>query len=257
MSIKIFKSESEMPEIGDEKVDYLRRERHIAKQKQKFYATLNRSVPISGIIIFVIMMLVYWFDGARHIVWLVLGLFYLAVALVTPLFPLGASITEEIDAIENEIGLLASGAEVIEQRAERLFKNHEIDLRKYYRQTLKHGNVIFLAGLICILLGFVIIGATYYIVWYSDKITGTPEKTIASAFGLISGIMINFVAAIYIKMFSQTASSLTAFHQKLVTTHHLHFANYLSTKISEPDKRDEVISSVVINLSNISKEKGG
>lgn len=255
--MKIFKDSPELEESTSSSVDDLRRELHIVKQRQHFYAMLNRSVPISGIIIFAVMMLVYWFDDTRHLIWIVLGVFYLAVALISPLFPLGAAIAEEVEALENEIGLQASGAEIIEQRAERLFKNHEIDLRKYYRQTLRHGNVIFLAGLICIFLGFSIIAATYYIVWYSGSVTGTTEKSIASAFGLISGVMVNFVAAIYIKMFSETAKSLATFHQKLVTTHHLHFANYLAAKISDAAKRDEVMSIVATNLSKAENKSGG
>ncbi len=228
-------------------LDSLRSQLNIASSKKAYYQKLNRAVPLSGIFIFLLMMISYSLWDSK--IMLAIGLFYLIVALISPLFPLGNSIIEEVEALENEIGLEASGAEAIELRAERLFKNHEIDLKKYYRQTLTQSNIIFLAGLICILLGFAIIGGTYYFVWITDRVPDQDAKIIASVFGFISGVMVNFVAVIYIKMFAETTKSLTTFHEKLVTTHHLHFANYLVTKISDTGKREDTISTLATNLS--------
>lgn len=252
--MKIFRDEVEdnFQEKEEENIESLRSQLHLAKRQMAFFEMLNRAVPISGVIIFIVMVIVYWSSDARNTSWLAIGLFYLTVASASSLFPLGTTFESEIEALETEISLSVSGAAAIELRSERLFKNHEIDLKKYYRQSLNHSNVIFLAGIVCILAGFGIIAATYFVVWNQDSnIKSFDEKVLATIFGLVSGILVNFIAVIYIRMFSETTKALTSFHQKLVSTNHLHFANFLTTKIDNIDKRDDVIALIVSQISNV------
>ena len=76
------------------------------------------------------------------------------------------------------------------------------------------------------------------------------EKILTAIVGLVSGILTNFVAAIYLKMFAETISTLSGFHRKLVTTNHLHFANFLLAKISDVSKRDESYARLATLIAN-------
>lgn len=231
-------------------IDGLRCRLNLAKQRKQQYEVIAYLMPVSGALICLLMYGFYWLFG-NGAVWASVGAFYLVLSLIFPLFPFGESVEREIEAIESELSHQLSGADAIEERAKRLFANHEIDLKKYYRQTLKHSKIIFLAGIMCICIGFAIIVATYYLVWHSGGLGELSEKIVASAFGLMSGILVNFIAVIYIRMFSNITDALTSFHQKLVVTNHLHFANFLVTKISDVEKRNDVLASIAKQISRV------
>jgi hypothetical protein len=66
------------------------------------------------------------------------------------------------------------------------------------------------------------------------------------------------MAAIYIKMFSETAKTSTQFHNRLVNTHSLMFSNLISSKISEKLLRENTYSKIASSLAKLSfpSEKG-
>lgn len=170
-------------------------------------------------------------------------------------------IKTEIQSIENELDLMSIKESSREQRAEKLFKLHQIELKKYYDQTLSHSQWIFWVGLLCIFLGFAIIGITLYFVistspldyvFYSiSEKKELPQKIIVSSLGAIGAILSNFIAVLYLKMYSQTIKSLTEFHNRLVITHHLHFGNYLVSRIDNNDKREETLYQYILKLPDI------
>src|SRR5215216_4059133 len=215
-------------------VDELRAQLHELRQKRSYYGAIGRFVPATGLLVFIALFAIYFVWDSQLA--LVIGTFYLIVAIVFPAFTYAGALDTEIEAVESEIALRLTGAEATEQRAERLFRSHGIDLRRYYQQTLRHSAFVFAAGIGCIVLGFGIIGYTFYSL---KTISSLDEKILTAVLGLISGILTNFVAAIYLKMSAETIAALTGFHRKLVTTNHLHFANFLLAKISDSVKRDE------------------
>lgn len=137
----------------------------------------------------------------------------------------------EMRQVEDELDLLGIGDTSREQRAQKLLKLHQSELKRYYDQTLRQSSIIFVAGLGCILLGFVVIGGSLYVVWHSPG-GEMNQKLILGGLGAIGGVLSNFVAAMYLKMFTQTVLSLTEFHKRLVSTHDLYFVNFLTAKIS-------------------------
>ncbi len=216
------------------------------RKKRNFYALLGRTVPVTGICVFLTILVVHIFITSSPI-FLAIGLFYLAIAIIFPMFNYAGALDIEIEALEGAISLRLTGAEASEQRAEQLFKAHEIELRRYYQQTLQHSGFIFIAGLVCIALGFAIIGLSFYLIWHSPDITNI-DKIITAVFGITSGILANFIASIYMKMFAQTLGSLGDFHNKLVFTNHLHFANFILAKIADPELRDRNFAELAIDI---------
>jgi len=151
-----------------------------------------------------------------------------------------------IQDARNELALLSTDIESSESRAELLFKNHEFELKKYYDQTLAQAGWIFKTGIACIFLGFVIIGVTFQLIGSGED----SEKIITAVVGSIGVISTNFIGVIYIKMYSESMKALTGFHNRLVSTHHLHYANFMGSKIKDEKLREKTISEISIALAN-------
>ena len=65
--------------------------------------------------------------------------------------------------------------------------------------------------------------------------------------GAVATLLGNFVGAIYVKMYAESTKSLTAFHNRLVGTHHMHYGAYLATRIvDEPELLNETWSKMAI-----------
>ncbi len=234
-------------------IDRLRQDIEIIKRKKYFFDNLRKMVPITGIIVFLVLTILYIYFDHKYPLILIIGIFYLVIAIIFPLVDLGKSIELEIDALQSEISLKSVGVDAIQERAERLFKAHEIDLKKYYNLALKQNNSIFIVGLVCIMIGFVFIGFTIYIIFWSAKILPFHLQILIGILGALSGILTNFIAIVYLKMFSETLGSFTTFHNKLVATNHLHFTNFLVSKIEDINMRNETIKLICERISENSK----
>ena len=57
------------------------------------------------------------------------------------------------------------------------------------------------------------------------------------------------------KMFSEIMKSLTEFHNRLVTTHHLHFGNFIVAKIADENVRDKSFAAIAAALASTNVEK--
>jgi hypothetical protein len=156
---------------------------------------------------------------------------------------------EDIQKTENQIELESTPITAIEERSENLFKQHQGELKKYYDQSLSHGKLIFVTGVGCIVLGFVIIiGALYYL--FSGNLNmKVEEKIILAVASTLSGVLINYIAVIYLKMYSETIKSVTELHNTLATTHHLHFANFITSKIKDKEKREETFKTIALKIA--------
>ena len=218
-------------------IENLRADVENAKRRKLFYDKLRKSVPLIGVTISISMMTVYYFYNEPII--LGIGIFYFIVAITYPMFELGKSVNTEVEALESEISLRTTGSDAIELRAERLFKAHEIELRRYYAQSLKQNNIIFIVGVFCILAGFGFIALSFILIGGQSHDDNFNQKVLISVLGISSGILTNFVAIIYLKIFSNTLKAFTTFHNKLVSTNHLHFVNFLVSKIGDQDTRNQ------------------
>lgn len=175
---------------------------------------------------------------------LLYGIPFLLAPIIRPLSELQIQIKD----LENELDLLRVTVSPAEQRAEKLFKSHQYELKKYYDQTLRHSSVIFIVGIGCILIGFALVGWALSKVWSSDQSSDTTAKIVVASLGAVGGILANFIAIIYLRMYSETIKALTEFHNRLVGTHHLHYGNFLTAKIENADLREKTLNKIAESL---------
>jgi hypothetical protein len=154
----------------------------------------------------------------------------------------------ELQEIDNEIDLLDIKESSLEERAEKLFKQHHIELKKYYDQNLRQSSLLFKVGIGCICVGFIIVGITIFLI--ATNISKQIQTQIVIAVvGAIGAILSNFIAAIYMKMHADTEKSLTQFHHRFVNTHHYHFANFLISKVKDSEKREQALVDLALSIS--------
>ncbi|WP_326848309.1 TRADD-N-associated membrane domain-containing protein [Paenibacillus alvei] len=176
---------------------------------------------------------------------LAVGVAFALFCLLYPLANHSGEYENEIKNIENDLELLEYTGFSIEQRAEKHFKVHQYDLKRYYDQSLKHSSWIFIVGIVCLVIGFGIIGVSLYMVY-----TGSNEKSsvVIASLGGVAGLLTNFIGVIYLKMYSETVKSSNEFHNRLVFTHHLHFGNVLLSKIEDKELREHTLSQMALSL---------
>jgi hypothetical protein len=120
---------------------------------------------------------------------------YLAAALYGSLLGmLSRPYEEEIAELNQQLELLEDTTE--ERRAERLFKLHQLDLKQYYSQTLRQAHSIFIAGLCCLVLGVIIVIGVLALI-YGAQSTDLGHQILLASTGVVSGILTNFVGAIF------------------------------------------------------------
>ena len=184
-------------------------------------------------------------DSSLVSVFFIYGIMMLLVPILYPV----REIEIEIRDVENELDLLSISEDSIEERAEKQFKLHQLELKKYYDQTLRHSSWIFIVGLVCLFLGVAIIGITLYLVFSNSVANELSEKIILASLGAVGAILSNFIGIIYIKMYSETIKSLTEFHNRLVSTHYLHFGNFLIGKITDKTLREKTLAEIASNMA--------
>jgi hypothetical protein len=160
-----------------------------------------------------------------------------------------AALTLEADTRESQTELdLRELLNADEKRAHKLFELNGIELKRYYDQALQQRRVVFAIGVLCLLAGFGSIAAAIFVVYGEHG--STDQKIIAASLGAISGILSNFVAVIYLRMFTAIVTSMVEFHTRLVATHHAHFGNVLAARIVDPQKRDATLAGIALSLGN-------
>jgi amino acid permease len=157
-----------------------------------------------------------------------------------------ATLESEIRDIDEQIELIRCIEENHEIRAERRFRHHEYELKRYYDQTLNQSAKIFYVGVFSIISGLILI----FIFSYWVTLEGN-DKIILGFLGAIGSILSNYIAVIYGRMYKDTIQSLNQFHNRLVTTHHLHYGALLSSQIRDNDLIDQTLSQMAINTSTL------
>ena len=170
-----------------------------------------------------------------------------ALAAIRYLLPLGP-IEKEIEDTLSQLEMVSIPVDTVERRAEKLFKNHRIHLEMYYDQNLRQSKSIFYFGIVCMVAGFAIIGVTIYFL-FSKIDMDLNDKIVTAAFGIIGTILTDYIGTIYLRVFSKTTETLTEFHDKLVFTHHLHFSNFLTSKIKKTDEREKILAAMALKIT--------
>ncbi|KIO59878.1 hypothetical protein B4143_2607 [Bacillus subtilis] len=164
-----------------------------------------------------------------------------------PFLNTSRQITSMIFDIEREIDLLES-EDSINNRSETLFKQHHLELKRYYDLNLTQNSYLFWVGISCIFLGFGFIGLTIYLI-SGNTLDSTQNKLIVAGTGALAGILSNFIGAIYLRMHTNSTNSLTEFHNRFVNTHHFYFSNFLISQIEDVQRREETLANLALSIN--------
>ena len=156
-------------------------------------------------------------------------------------------IEEKIRDLQNEVDLLEVEDVSETQSAYKLFKIQEADVKRYYNQALSHARFIFWIGLMIVVFGLAIIVFTGIQVAYRPH--SDLEKIALASVGGVTGILVNFIGLVFIRMFGSTIRSLRDFHGRLIATHHLLFGNIIAARISNKHLRDEAWALMAVAIA--------
>jgi hypothetical protein len=234
---------------GDEGKDTeLALRRRILELKQS--ATARRSRAQQGVIgaVVSIMLLpipVIFADGtARFVAVVYLGVLSAVLLSITTLYHQRVrSLSEDLADAQNELDLLRIEHDHPERRALKMLQVNQLDLRRYYDQTLRQGRLVFYLGIACIALGFAAVGGALLLV--STQAATSEEQIIVASLGAVPALLANFIGVIYLKMFSEITGSVGAFHTRLVGTHDLYFGNFLAAKVEDEARREALFADLV------------
>ncbi|MEC1118531.1 hypothetical protein P9B08_08530 [Bacillus safensis] len=232
-------------------IKYLEGQKTRLKFKEKRRKVVSTLI---GSVYFIIALYFFIFSKSEFSGILTLALFVSGMVMICLSYFMPERSTTLLFDIEREIELLRS-EDSLKNRSETLFKQHDLQLKRYYDLNLRQNSFVFWVGISCIALGFGFIGITLYLI--SGNILGDPQnKIIVAATGALAGILSNFIGAIYLKMHTNSINSLTEFHNRIVNTHHFYFSNFLISQISDENKREETLANLALNISNDTSTEG-
>ncbi|WP_062385735.1 hypothetical protein [Demequina iriomotensis] len=129
-------------------------------------------------------------------------------------------------------------------RAQSQYRVSTVELKRYHDQTLRQRAWVYTLGALCVVAGLAIAGIALYAVAVPLKDAEDQQRVIVAVVGLVGGLLTNFVAVIFIRMFSDTVkSSVDLFHQ-LAATHHGNFANIVAASISDQTTREAALARI-------------
>ena len=146
---------------------------------------------------------------------------------------------EYIIMFKEELELSKISIDKYKERAEIQFKNHQKELKRYYDINLGHLKWVFPVGIGTIMAGIGIIILS--IVLFKDA---AEKNTIPILTGAAAGVLIDFVGAVFIRMYMETIKASTEFHNKLIHSNDNLFANVLATKITDENLKNETFSEM-------------
>lgn len=154
-----------------------------------------------------------------------------------------SSVKEQIQSIEFEDDLFRFASPARENRAEKLLRIQEFQVRRYYDLNLNQNTWAFGVGVLCILIGAGIVILTLYILRVA-----TEQSLIVGVIGAIGAILSNFVAAIFLRMYSAVNDNLKSFHTRLAATHELFISYLLLSRIEKDPKREDALVTLALAI---------
>ena len=123
-------------------------------------------------------------------------------------------------------------------RAEKLYKLNQKELMRYYDMNLAQTKFLSVLGIVMIVVGIIIVAISIFSYIYLNV-----DAAILIT-GNISGIVVDFVGAIFIKMYTQNIDAAVKFHSKFAESNHLLLANSIANKIENADLREKTLSEI-------------
>ena len=91
-----------------------------------------------------------------------------------------------------------------------------------------------------IIFGIVIVGITLYMSIETDKVL--------LVVGSLSGIVVDFIGAVFIKMYTKNIEAAVKFHAKFAESNNLLLANSIANKIEDVKIRETTLSEISKNI---------
>lgn len=134
-------------------------------------------------------------------------------------------------------------------RAEKLFRMNQKELMRYYAMNLAQTKFLSILGIVMIIAGIVIVlvSCTVYISSASDKML--------LVVGNISGIIVDFIGAVFIKMYTQNLEAAVKFHARFAESNNLLLANSIANKIENVDLRERTLSDISKEIVMVKQSK--
>jgi Ca2+/Na+ antiporter len=109
------------------------------------------------------------------------------------------------------------------ERALQLFLKHQFELKRYYDQTLRHGALVLYTGLLMLFLGAAVVITALFLIEHGNS----DDEIVLATLAGVTGILTNFMGAIYLFMHGRATDAVSEFHSRLSHDHSVQFANLI------------------------------
>ena len=147
-----------------------------------------------------------------------------------------ARLDEEAQKEEKEFSEIDPSKRAL--RAEKLFKMNQKELMRYYDINLVQTKFLSALG-----IGLIIFGALMAGISLIAYVSHESDKTLLFV-GSISGIIVDFIGTLFIKMYTKNVSAAVKFHAKFAESNNLLLANSIANKIENETLREETLSAI-------------
>ena len=149
-------------------------------------------------------------------------------------------IEEEVRREEKELSEIDIEKRAL--RAEKMFRMNQKELMRYYDMNLTQTKFLSGLGIMMIIFGILIVGVTLYMY------TAFEADKILLIVGSLSGIVVDFIGAIFIKMYTKNIEAAVKFHAKFAESNNLLLANSIANKIEDSKIRENTLSEISKNI---------
>lgn len=120
---------------------------------------------------------------------------------------------------------------------------------RYYAMNLAQTKFLSILGIVMIIAGIVIvlISCVIYISLETDRML--------LIVGNISGIIVDFIGAIFIKMYTKNLKAAVKFYARFAESNNLLLANSIANKIENVDLREQTLSDISKEIVMIKQSK--
>lgn len=127
-------------------------------------------------------------------------------------------------------------------RAEKMFRMNQKELMRYYDMNLTQTKFLSRLGVVMIIFGILIVGMALFMYMWIET-----DKVLLIV-GSLSGIVVDFIGAIFIKMYTQNIEAAVKFHAKFAESNNLLLANSIANKIDDMRLREATLSEISKNI---------
>lgn len=146
------------------------------------------------------------------------------------------------DARKEEKELSEIALEQKELRAEKMFRMNQKELMRYYDMNLTQTKFLSALGIMMIIFGMLIVAVSLYM-----YMSLNADKALLFV-GSLSGVIADFIGAVFIKMYTKNIEAAVKFHAKFAESNNLLLANSIANKIEDDKLRETTLSEISKNI---------